>query len=64
ATIYVCLECGLESYYDAREERFVCPVDGPDSPIVPVNVSYAFKLLLDELKSMTIYPRLNVKEVV
>ncbi len=63
-TIFVCTECGLEGYYDAREERFVCPVDGPDAPIVPVNVSYAFKLLLDELKSMTIYPRLNVKEVV
>ncbi len=63
-TILVCTKCGLEGYHDARENKFVCPVCGPDAPLVPVNVSYAFKLLLDELKSMTIYPRLNVKEVV
>ncbi len=63
-TILVCTKCGLEGYLDARENKFVCPVCGPDAPLVPVNVSYAFKLLLDELKSMTIYTKLNVKEVV
>jgi len=62
--IFVCTKCGLEGYYDARNKKLVCPIHGPDAPLVPVNVSYAFKLLLDELKSMAIYPRLIVQEVV
>ncbi|HEW93381.1 DNA-directed RNA polymerase subunit B [Candidatus Geothermarchaeota archaeon] len=63
-TIFVCTKCGLEGYYDARNRKLVCPVHGPDAPLVPVNVSYAFKLLLDELKSMAIYPRIYVEEVI
>ncbi len=63
-TIFICEKCGLEGYYDSREKKLVCPVHGPDSPLTPVNVSYAFKVLLDEMKSMGIYPRLSVKEVV
>jgi len=63
-TIFVCTKCGLEGYYDARSKKLVCPIHGPDAPLVPVNVSYAFKLLLDELKSMAIYPKIIVEEVV
>jgi DNA-directed RNA polymerase subunit B len=63
-TIFVCEKCGLEGYYDSREKKLICPTHGPDSPLLPVNVSYAFKVLLDELKSMGIYPRIVVKEVV
>ncbi len=63
-TIFVCERCGLEGYYDSRERKLVCPVHGDNANVIPVNVAYAFKVLLDELKSMGIYPRLRVKEVV
>ncbi|MEM0056974.1 MAG: DNA-directed RNA polymerase subunit B [Candidatus Geothermarchaeota archaeon] len=63
-TIFVCEKCGLEGYYDARDKKLVCPIHGSDATLYPVNVAYAFKVLLDELKSMGIYPKLKVQEVV
>ncbi|MFQ5710564.1 MAG: DNA-directed RNA polymerase subunit B [Candidatus Geothermarchaeales archaeon] len=58
APILICTKCGLEGYYNPRTRRYICPKDGEDAPLASVDVSYAFKLLLDELKSMNIYPRL------
>jgi len=63
-TIFICERCGLEGYYDSREKKLVCPVHGSEVTLYPVNVAYAFKVLLDELKSMGIYPKIRVKEVV
>ncbi len=62
-TILICKECGLEGYYNSRIKKYVCPIHGEDAPLVPITVAYAFKLLLDELKSLLIYPRIKVKEV-
>lgn len=62
-TILVCKECGLEGYYNPRTKKYVCPIHGEDAPLVPITVAYAFKLLLDELKSLLIYPRIKVREV-
>jgi len=63
-TIYLCEKCGLEGYYNPRTRKYICPKDGEDSPVSPVVVSYAFRLLLDELKSLNIYPRLMIREEV
>ncbi len=63
-TIYVCMKCGLEGYYNPRVKKHVCPNDGEDAPTEPVEISYAFRLLLDELKSLNIYPRLVLEEEV
>jgi len=61
-TIYVCRNCGSMGYYDWKKGEYVCPVCGPKADIVPVEISYAFKLLLQELMSMMVNPRLEVVE--
>jgi|Deesub1362B_J571_1020462.scaffolds.fasta_scaffold00004_277 DNA-directed RNA polymerase subunit B len=63
-TILVCKDCGMEGYYNPRTKKYVCPVHGEDAALVPITVAYAFKLLLDELRSLLIYPRIKVKEVI
>jgi len=60
--IYVCADCGMIGWYDRRKGRLVCPVHGEKGRLYPVTVSYAFKLLLQEMMSMLIYPRLIVKD--
>ena len=57
----ICTECGMVAINDKIRNRRYCPVCG-ESKIVDVEMSYAFKLMLDELKSMLIYPKLVVKE--
>ncbi len=57
----VCKECGLTAVYTRSKDRYECPVCR-GSEVVEVEMSYAFKLLLDELKSMLIYPKIRVKE--
>ncbi|MEM7824107.1 MAG: DNA-directed RNA polymerase subunit B [Candidatus Aenigmatarchaeota archaeon] len=55
----ICKECGITAVWDRSKEKNVCPIcKGTD--IADVEMSYAFKLLLDELKTMLIYPRLKV----
>ncbi len=58
----VCLESGLIGYYDKRRDRLVSPVLGDDAEMAYVEMSYAFKLLLDELKSLGVYPKLILKD--
>ncbi|MEM1531725.1 MAG: DNA-directed RNA polymerase subunit B [Nitrososphaerota archaeon] len=63
-TAYFCEKCGLPAYYDLKQERFVCRVCGKEASIKPVVMSYAFYLLLNELLSMCIYPRVKLEELV
>ena len=60
--MYVCARCGYIAYYDARQHRLVCRLCGDKAEIYPVVVSYAFKLLLQELMSLCISPRLILAE--
>jgi DNA-directed RNA polymerase subunit B len=61
SVIPICTECGLVAVLDRIKNKKYCPVCG-ESRIIDVEMSYAFKLMLDELKSMLIYPKMAFKE--
>ncbi len=61
-TAWVCEICGLLAYHDIKQNKYVCRIDGEKAVISPVSLSYAFKLLLQELMSLGIAPRLEVSE--
>jgi len=61
-TLYVCENCGYIAYYDLKQRKYVCRICEDKAKISPVIVSYAFKLLLQELMSLCIAPRLKLKE--
>ncbi len=57
-TVAICEECGMLAIYDNFKNREYCPKCGSNVKISNVEMSYAFKLLIDELKALCIYPRL------
>ncbi|MEM4481616.1 MAG: DNA-directed RNA polymerase subunit B, partial [Desulfurococcaceae archaeon] len=63
ARVYICEECGFIGHYDKNKGKFVCPIHKDKVNLKPVDVSYAFKLLVQELVSMGIRPRLAVEDV-
>ncbi|MEM3897597.1 MAG: DNA-directed RNA polymerase subunit B, partial [Nitrososphaerota archaeon] len=63
-TAYFCKICGLPAYYDLKQERFICPVHGKDADISVATLPYAFYLLLEEMMSMCIHPKLLFGEEV
>ncbi len=62
--VYVCENCGYIGYYDRTKDKFVCPLCGDRGRLHPIQIAYAFKLLLQELMSMCISPRLKLEDVV
>jgi len=60
---YVCNTCGHVAIRD-RHGNLRCSVCGDTANIYPIEMSYAFKLLMDELKSLGIAPRLKLKSLV
>jgi DNA-directed RNA polymerase subunit B len=61
-TLYICETCGHIAYYDMKQRKYVCRTCEDKARISPVIVSYAFKLLLQELMSLCIAPKLMLKE--
>lgn len=57
----VCENCGLIVIHDEFKNRSYCAVCGDNVDITNIEISYAFKLLLDELKSLCIYPKMQLK---
>jgi DNA-directed RNA polymerase subunit B' len=61
AKVLVCKECGNIGYHDYIKKIDICPICGSNN-LEEVEISYAFKLLLDEIKSLHIFPKIKLKE--
>ena len=62
--IFVCERCGVVAYHDVKQRRYWCRICGDKGKVSSVSVAYAFKLLLQEMSSLNIAPRLLIKEKV
>jgi len=56
----ICSNCGLVAVYDKFRDYSYCTICGENVDISFVEMSYAFKLLLDEMKSLCLYPMLKL----
>ncbi|OIO26793.1 DNA-directed RNA polymerase subunit B [Candidatus Micrarchaeota archaeon CG_4_10_14_0_2_um_filter_55_9] len=61
AVMYVCRECGSLGYYDRMKNKPKCSFC-KSTRLDQVEMSYAFKLLIDEMKSTGIRPKLNLRD--
>lgn len=57
----VCESCGVIAIHDPYKDKRYCPICGDGVEINDVEISYAFKLILDEFKSLCVYPKLNLR---
>ncbi len=60
--VYICERCGLVAYQDVKQRKYVCRVCGDKAKVSSISVAYAFKLLLQEMQSLNVAPRLLIKE--
>jgi len=58
----ICGKCGHFSVYDRKRNRIYCPFCEEESEIYSVEMPYAFKLLLDELRSLCLDTRIKLRE--
>ncbi len=62
--IPVCGQCGMTAVENVDQNRVYCPNCGEETDIHEIEMSYAFKLLLDEMKALGIAPRLELADAV
>ncbi len=60
-TELVCEKCGVIGIKDLIRNRNYCGLCG-GSKVYPVEMSYGFKLLLDELKALGVFPKLIIAD--
>lgn len=59
---YICENCGMFAMYDNYKNRATCSRCGTSTKISSIEISYAFKLLLDELRALCINSKLKLKD--
>lgn len=57
----ICHECGMAAIHDPHKNKRYCPICGDHAEVNDIEIAYAFKLMLDEFKSMGIYPKLQLR---
>ncbi len=58
----ICSKCGLVAVDDKFKDRSYCPVCGETVKVNYVEMSFAFKLLVDEFRSLCVNPKLMLKD--
>jgi DNA-directed RNA polymerase beta subunit len=58
----VCSECGIVAIDDKVQGKLYCPSCNGYG-VIEVSMPYSFKLFLDELRSIAIYPKIKIKEM-
>jgi DNA-directed RNA polymerase beta subunit len=58
--IPICTKCGAIAVEDSIRNKLSCPLCS-SMEIEPIEISYAFKLLIDEIQSMHIKTKFNLK---
>jgi len=64
AEVYVSAESGMVAVEDVNQRRIYDPLTGEESDIHKIEISYAFKLLLDEMIALGIRPRLQLEDAI
>jgi len=59
--ISICNNCGNVTVYSGENKKEICLKCGSNVEVSVIEMSYAFKLLLDELKAMCINPSIRLK---
>ena len=59
--LHICESCGMVAIFDWLKRRAICSKCGANAEVNSIEMSYAFKLLLDELRSLNIYPKMRLK---
>ncbi|WP_254537111.1 DNA-directed RNA polymerase subunit B [Halomarina litorea] len=62
--IDICGNCGMTAVENVEQRRIYCPNCEEETDIHEVEMSYAFKLLLDEMKALGIAPRIELEDAV
>ncbi|MFB6270175.1 MAG: DNA-directed RNA polymerase subunit B [Halobacterium sp.] len=62
--IHVCGNCGMTAVENYEQRRVYCPNCEEETDVHSIEMSYAFKLLLDEMKALGIAPRLELEDAV
>jgi DNA-directed RNA polymerase subunit B' len=62
--VYVSADTGMVAVEDVDQRRIYDPITGDEDNIHEIEVSYAFKLLLDEMVALGIRPRLDLEDAV
>ena len=57
----VCENCGIIAVFDGFKNKSYCPLCKENTKISQIEISYAFKLILDEFKSLGLYPKLELE---
>ena len=63
-TVYISEETGMIAVEDREQRRVYDPATGSEDNIHELDVSYAFKLLLDEMMALGIRPTLQLEDAV
>ncbi|NYZ76549.1 DNA-directed RNA polymerase subunit B [Candidatus Micrarchaeota archaeon] len=61
-TELICAKCGSVAVTDYIRNKSYCPLCAESDELYPVEISYAFKLLLDEIKAIGVLPRIMLKD--